>query len=125
MSALTREQIENIRLKVVSWIPTRVAELDRKKFTNDPTTALEEFNALCDMALRSLYVSPSATEATLEAERAEVDRLLARFEGAFRDSGDHVQQTTMRAIRAAHRQRYAKLDLPITPQPITPRTHHG
>lgn len=69
--------------------------------------------------------APAGGAGAIAAEREQVDRLLAGFEGAFRDSGDHVQETTMRAIRAAHRQRYAKLDLPITPQPITPRTHHG
>lgn len=82
----------------------------------------EEFYLRMDAEIKRL--GRQLNEA-LAKERAEVDRLLAGYEGAFRDSSDHVQETTMRAVRAAHRQRYAKLDLPITPQPITPRTHHG
>ena len=51
---LTKNQIEELRERVLAWIPGRVAKLDRAKFANNASLAIMQFNALCDLALRAL-----------------------------------------------------------------------
>ena len=51
---LTRGCIEAFRVACAAWIPGRVAELDREKFSNNPSVALGQLNQICDLALRAL-----------------------------------------------------------------------
>ena len=51
---LTREEIEEFRGAICGWIPGRVANMDRSKYSNNPSLAIQHANELCDLALRAL-----------------------------------------------------------------------
>ena len=67
---LTRGCIEDFRVACAAWIPGRVAELDREKFSNNPSVALGQLNQICDLALRALDSDNAAGQA---AEKLAVD----------------------------------------------------
>ena len=99
---LTRGCIEAFRVACAAWIPGRVAELDREKFSNNPSVALGQLNQICDLALRALNSETKAAE-DMRERAAKVCDAGVKWEPNFPTNIQRVCNETERLLGKAIR----------------------